>query len=256
MQFDFRKKVMDNVALQKILVNKAMAFGVTVHVSLLIVNLEANMQYAQSHEWGREFRVSGQAIHKKYPDYTYKHDQTSYDDMVKEYAAADRVRVLREAPAPNDEQANQVRAFGGQLVALQCAFDDYEESTFSVDKDSGRSKKREKKKKKKKDNESRSGRSKHRSNSRGYSKSTDERKVKNKYKHCKEDRPYAGKHDKDKCFYNKKYKGWRPSKICKELGVKFKCRHEYSSEMGGFASSASEESSSGRDSDSGATSDE
>ena len=56
MQFDFRKKVMDNVVLQKILVNKATAFGVTVHVSLLVVNLEANMEYAQSHEWGREFR--------------------------------------------------------------------------------------------------------------------------------------------------------------------------------------------------------
>ena len=48
MPFDFRKKVMDNVALQKILVNKAMTFGVTVHVSLLVINLEANMEYAQS----------------------------------------------------------------------------------------------------------------------------------------------------------------------------------------------------------------
>jgi hypothetical protein len=72
MQFDFRKKVMDNVALQKILVNKAMAFGVTIDVSLLVVNLEANMEYAQSHKWGREFRVSGQAIRKKYPDYSHK----------------------------------------------------------------------------------------------------------------------------------------------------------------------------------------
>ncbi len=89
MQFDFRKKVMDNVALQKILVNKAMTFRLTVYVSLLVINLEANMEYAQSHKWGREFRVSGQAIRKRYPDYTYTHDQTSYDDMVKEYAAAD-----------------------------------------------------------------------------------------------------------------------------------------------------------------------
>ena len=115
MQFNFRKKVMDNVALHKILVNKATAVGVTVHVSLLVVNLKANMEYTQSHEWGREFIVSGQAIRKKYPDYTNKHDQKSYDDMVK----ADHVRVLREAPAPSDEQANQVRAFRGQLAALQ-----------------------------------------------------------------------------------------------------------------------------------------
>ena len=255
MPFDFRKKVMDNVALQKILVNKATTFGVNVHVSLLVINLEANMEYAQSHEWGREFRVSGQAIRKKYPDYTYKHDQTSYDDMVKEYAAADRVRVLREAPAPSNEQANQVGAFGGQLAALQRAFDDYEESAFSVDEDSGRSKTK-KKKKKKKDDESRRGRNKHRSKSRGRSKSTDDRKVKNKCKHCKEKRPYAGKHEEEKCFYNKKYKGWRPSKICKELDIKFKRRHEYTTNMGGFASSASEESSSDSESDSGDTSEE
>ena len=229
----------------------------TVHVSLLVVNLEAIMENAHSHEWGGEFRVSGQAIRKKYPDYTSKHDQMAYDDMVKEYAAANCVRVLREAPAPSDDQANQVGAFGGKLTALQRAFDDYEESAFSVDKDSGRSKKRKKKKKKKKekknDNESRSGCSKHHSNSQGCSKLTDDRKVK-KIKHCKEDRPYAGKRDENKCFHNKKYKGWRPSKICKELGVKFKRRHEYSSEMGGFASSTSEESSSGSDNNSGATS--
>ena len=255
MPFDFRKKVIDNVALQKILVNKATTFGVNVHVSLLIINLEANMEYAQSHEWGREFRVSGQAIRKKYPDYTYKHDQTSYDDMVKEYAAADRVRVLREAPAPSNEQANQVGAFGGQLAALQRAFDDYEESAFSVDEDSGRSKTK-KKKKKKKDDENKRGRNKHRSKSRGRSKSTDDRKVKNKCKHCKEKRPYAGKHEEEKCFYNKKYKGWRPSKICKELDIKFKRRHEYTPNMGGFASSALEESSSDSKSDSGDTSKE
>jgi len=156
--------------------------------------------------------------------------------------------VLREALAPSDEQANQVGAFGGQLAALQRAFDNYEESAFSVDEDSGRSKMK-KKKEKKKDDESSRGRSKHRSKSRGRSKSTEDQKVKNKCKHCKE--------EEEKCFYNKKYKGWRPSKICKELDIKFKRRHEYSLDMGGFVSSTSEESSSGSESDdSGDTSDE
>jgi hypothetical protein len=127
----------------------------------------------------------------------------------------------------------------GQLAALQRAFDDYEESAFSVDADSSRSKTKKKTKKKKDDGSSR-GRNKHRSKSRGRSKSTDERKVKNKCKHCKEERPYTGKHEEDKCFYNKKDKGWRPSKICKEMDITFKHRQEYSSDMGGFASSASE----------------
>ncbi len=65
MQFDFCKKVMDNVVLQKILVNKTTTFGVTVQVSLLVINLKANMENTQSHEWGREFRVSGHTIRKK-----------------------------------------------------------------------------------------------------------------------------------------------------------------------------------------------
>ena len=64
---------------------------------------------------------------------------------------ADPVWVLREVPAPIDE-------FSGQLAALQCAFDNYKESAFSVDTDSGRSKKKESKKKKK-DGKHRRGRS-------------------------------------------------------------------------------------------------
>jgi hypothetical protein len=38
--------------MQKILINKAQSFGVTIDVSLLVVNLETNMEWAQSHEWG------------------------------------------------------------------------------------------------------------------------------------------------------------------------------------------------------------
>jgi hypothetical protein len=136
-----------------------------------------------------------------------------------------------------EHTAQKLHTFSGHLAALQRAFGNYEESAFSVDEDSGRSKKMESKKKKK-DDKSRRGHSKHRSQSRGRSKST-ERQVKNKCKHCKENQPYAGKQEADKCFYNKKYKGWRPSKICKELGVTFKRRHEFSSGMGRFASSTS-----------------
>lgn len=124
-----------------------------------------------------------------------------------------------------------------------------------MDEDSGRRNKKESKIKKK-DNKSRRGPSKHHSQLCRRSKMTGCH-VKNKCKHWKENRPYTGKHEADKCFYNKKYKGWQPSKICKELGVTFKRRHGFSSDMGGFVSSKSEQSSSGSDdSDSTATSDE
>ena len=166
---------------------------------------------------------------------------------------------------PSKEQANLVSAVSGQLAALQCASVDYEESAYSVDKDSSKIKKKENKKKKKdtksgrsRGGDSKSRSSKHHSHLRGQSRSTN-RREKNKCKHCKDARPYAGKHDAGKCFYNKKYKGWRASKMCKELGVTFKRQQKFLSDIRGFACSASEESgsnSSDSDTDSSATSNE
>ena len=111
LQFDFCTKVMDNMALRKIMVTKVQAFGVNIDVLLLVVNLEA---YTQSHKWGHEFWVSGQAIRKKYPNYSQKHSQKLYNNMVKENAAADRVRVLCEAPAPSNEQATMSERSAGK----------------------------------------------------------------------------------------------------------------------------------------------
>jgi hypothetical protein len=179
MPFDFRKKVVENVALRKILVTKVQAFGLTIDVSLLVLNLEKNMEYAQSHEWGSEFRVRGQAVCKKYPYYSHKHDQMSYDDMVQEYATADRVHVLREAPAPNLEQAQQVGAITEHLKAFQRMFEEYEESAFAADEESSK-KRHSKKKHKKKDICGRSSRSRSYSRGRSQSRSKQSDKVKNK----------------------------------------------------------------------------
>ena len=56
------------------------------------------------------------------------------------------------------------------------------------------------------------------------------------------------RHKEEKCFYNKCYKGWRPSKICEQMGVTYKRRSKFSLDMGGFTSSASEEESSNEES--------
>ncbi len=84
---------------------------------------------------------------------------------------------------------------------------------------------------------------------RGHSQSRDHRET-NKCKHCKKHRQYAAKHDPEKCFYNKKYKGWRPSAICEELEIPFKRRSTFSSDTGGFVSSAEEDSDSESESES------
>lgn len=138
------------------------------------------------------------------------------------------MRILKEAPGPTEEQANHVSDFANQLEALQQAmYEDYEESALAA---------KEEKKKKKKHRRSRDPtvHSRGRSQSRG--------RTKNKCKHCKKYREFAAQHDAERCFYNKKYKGWRPSKVCKELGIRFKHRSKFASDMGGYPSESESES--------------
>lgn len=138
------------------------------------------MEYAQSHEWGHDFRICGQAVRRNtLITAPTKHDQTSYYDIVAEYAVADRVHVLKEALVSTEEQANQVSDLASQLDALQQAmYEDYEESVISA-------KVEVEKKKKKKSRHSRvpSVHSRGRSRLRGH--------TKNKCKHCKKYREYA-----------------------------------------------------------------
>jgi hypothetical protein len=40
----------------------------------------------------------------------------------------------------------------------------------------------------------------------------------------------------DQCFWNKAWKGYRPGWVCRKMEVKYKPRHKFSSEMGGYIS--------------------
>ena len=38
----------------------------------------------------------------------------------------------------------------------------------------------------------------------------------------------------DNCFWNKKYKGFRPKWIYDKMDIKYKRRHKFSADMGGY----------------------
>ena len=237
--FDFRKKVSANVEQLNSHCAKLQSYGISVDPATRVLNILANTESAMQHDWGRELRPAMQTIRGKYP-YNHKHDESSLQDILTILAGADSVRLLREAPEPTQtESANSVAESYALLQQMmhQPAESDYEESAFAAQSsgsesdDSSTSDRRARKKSTRRDRSRNRGtrggrsRSRHRDN-----------QVKNKCKHCKEFRQYSGEHDPDKCFYNKSYKGWRPSKVCMEIGMTYRGKGAFTKDMGGWLS--------------------
>ena len=63
----------------------------------------------------------------------------------------------------------------------------------------------------------------------------EKKKKKNNCPHCKKfnrRRPHPNV-PKEKCFWNKKYKGWRPSTVCNELEIDFKPQRKFTAKLEG-----------------------
>jgi hypothetical protein len=168
-----------------------------------------------------------QTIRKKYP-YNHQHDDQSLQDILKELAAADSVRNLQEAPEP--ESANAVNEQYSLLQQMMQQANDYEEEAMAVHSDSESSADTKKSAKAGRRNRERSP---DRGGRRTRSSSRRGEREKNNCPHCKHYRRYANKHDENKCFYNKKWKGWRPGYVCEELEIKFKPKSKFTRAMGG-----------------------
>ena len=236
--YDFRKKVAVNFESQQAAAAKVGLYGITIGIDMMVLTLMANMDAAEQQEWGREFRTAMQSIRKKYP-YHHVHDDASLQDILKELAAADSVRVLREAPEP--ESANAV---GEQLTILQQMMQqahEYKEEANAIHSDSKSSIDTKKSKSRKPRNRSTSPDGNRR---RGRSNSRRGERERNKCPHCKPYRRYANnsKHDEKKCYYNKQWKGWRPGYVCEELEMKFKPKSKFTRAMGGVKDASDDES--------------
>jgi hypothetical protein len=138
-----------------------------------------------------------QAIRKKYP-YDHVHNDASLQDILKELAAADSVRNLREAPEP--ECANAVNEQYSLLQQMIQQANDCEEEAMVVHLDSETS--ADTKQSSKSGHRTRK-RSPEQGNRRARSSSRRGGCARNKCPHCKHYRRYAGKHNESKCYFNK-----------------------------------------------------
>jgi hypothetical protein len=237
-QFNFRKTIAQNMEQLRAKTNRLNSYGITHDESAITLTLLANVDYASNNDWGREFRTTMQDIRKKYK-YNHTHDATSLAWILSELATADASRNLSDAPEPNTESANAVDESVSLLrQMMQQAHDsdvgDYEEEAYAAQSDSESS------------NEKRSSRRSNSKSSRGRSKSREKSRtpstINKDCPHCKtfKRRKRHPNVPNEKCFWNKKYKGYRAKWICEELEIPYVPRHKFSADMGGYRDEDSE----------------
>jgi hypothetical protein len=245
MPFDFRKKVATNVEILKSKAAQVQAYGINIDTAMMVLIIFANVEHTQQHKWGREFRPAMQTIRAAYP-YTNKHNDASLDAILKHLAAADSVRALREAPKTNTEAANAVSneytLLQQMMQEAQAQANDYEENAFAAaqsDSDSSTERSSHRKKKSSRCERDRGGcRDRSRGSSRRYHSHSRRRDDGEKPKNSKKYRPRVrGTQDANKCFYNKAYKGYIPLQVCGKIGMVYKKREKFPTELGGYSDS-------------------
>ncbi len=231
--FDFCKKVRVNMELMQSNVARMAMYGIVIGIPQLTLTLLANIKIATKSNYGREFCSAMHAICKKYM-YNHVHDATSLQTILTELAGADRVRALKDTPAPNAGTAHSVADSVSFLNTMMNGNTDseYTKSAYGASSNSGSSeewrKYRKHEHKKTKKPKSRGKKKK--------AKDKDNKPKNNTCLHCKKyHRRKSHRIKLDKCMRNKKYKGYRFKLICNELKVEFKPRIKFLADLGGYA---------------------
>jgi hypothetical protein len=161
------------------------------------------------------------------------HDVVLLQTILTELAGADKVRALKDAPAPN---AGTVHSVADSVSFLHLMMNndndsEYTKSVYGASSDSSSSEERHKscKCEHKKNKNSKSCRKKRKE------KDNNNEPKKNTCPHCKEFQcKNSHRVEPDKYILNKKYKGYHFKSICDELKVAFKLRHKFTVDLDGY----------------------
>ena len=182
-----------------------------------------------------------QSIRTKYA-YNYKHDKALLKVIMRELAKADSMRTLKDAPEPITATVNSVVDIIKQLKTmtgniLRDCYDKYNKDNTLSDYDTAYGATTDNSSTDTKSHKTQRSHKGHKAKEADDSTKTKEKKKKkNNCPHCKKFnrcRPHPNV-PKDKCFWNKKYKGWRPRMVCDKLEVKFKPRSKFTAKLGGY----------------------
>ena len=235
LKFDHRLTYEENLRNLRAVLNKLKPHGIIVGPDIIAHIILTEIEWAMGQPWGREIATSMDVIRGKYGA-NYPHDDGSIIEIMKELRKADTIRNLKAATAP-DAEVNGL----ANSVVRKLLFDDEstEEGTAAASEGYSSDSSAESDPKSKSSKASR--RDKSRSRSRSSSRrSEDQTADNNPCKHCRKHgrRNRHPKVSSSKCFWNKKYKGYRPKYVCTQLKIRYKGREEFPEDLGGYPSEA------------------
>jgi len=237
-EFNLRRHFATNVAALRADINKLVAYGIVIPDGIIATIILAEADRAANSSGGKQVDRALSDIRLRYA-YNHRHDTTSINDIVRYLTAADNVRNLADAPGPNSNnnpgQANAVDAAMDHVRRL--VFDDEssdDDDTFGTAAAAS----------------TRSGYESDRSDRSYASKARGEKKTKKAGRkptkapaeeHTAANNPckYCRRHgrrsrhptvDGAKCFWNKRYKGWRPRYVCRGMDMKYHDREYFMSD--------------------------
>ena len=238
---DWRKKTTTNLEALRLMCSKLASYGIVISEAQITLIMLNNVESAIPHEYGREFWTAMQAIRQLFP-YDHVHDATSLKAIMKELSSADGLRVLKEAPSPNELSTGTANAVEASFTRMQrlikegydsSDYSDYSAAAYetanAASSDSSdsedelakaqlarRANRREARAAKEKQDK------KAKEKTRGRRKPPPTGSVK-KCKHCvKYNQRSHHSVPQEECFFNKKYTGFRPYFVCKKMSIKFK----------------------------------
>ncbi len=205
--FDFCKKVSVNMELMQSNAARMATYGIVIGIPQFTLTLLANIETATKSDYGRKFCLAMHTIHKKYA-YNHVHDAMSLQTILTELVGTNRVRALKDAPAPNATTGCSVTnsiSFLNTMMNNDTTASEYTKSAYGASSDSSSSEEQHKyrKRKHKKTKMAKSCKKKKKE------KDKDKEPNKNTCPHCKK---YHHKKSHcikpDKCMWNKKLKGY------------------------------------------------
>ena len=245
-RFDFQKKVITNVKLLRAKIARMHSYGIVVDNTQLALVLLANIELATSEAWGREFRPALQTIRRAYA-YNFAHTNDSITVILRELAGADGVRKLNEAPSSSTGAANAVTDQIAYLTSLlhQQPVDDTEGAAYAAQSDSESSAGKTRHGTRNHAKHTTTNREPRRGRDRARSRSQQRGSHKNNpCKHCRRFRRHRQHPNipEQDCFWNTKFKGFCQEWVCKEMGITYKPRIQFSSALGGYPDSSGSDS--------------
>ncbi len=135
--FNFCKKISVNMELMQSNAAQMATYGIVIGNPQLTLTLLANIETATKSDYGREFCLAMHTIHKKYM-YNHVHDANLLQFILKELAGANRVRVLKSAPAAGTGTAHLVAKSASYLQVMmgEDTKSAYTKLTYGVSSDS------------------------------------------------------------------------------------------------------------------------